>query len=280
MPQPAASETVTYGTWIRIGRLYIFAAIGAVALAGASLTLVSAWFALLLVPAALFGYIAVVLALTVWRLGPRGGDFQRRIHDLIVARAAMERAGRGLDIGCGSGALTIRLAKALPTTQVTGIDFWDTDWEYSKDQCERNARIEGVAQRTTFVQRSAASLRFDDAMFDVVVSCLTFHEVRDVTDRSVVIAEALRVLRPGGRYVFLDLFADPGAFGSVQRVRTAITEAGASVDEIDRLDAHLPLPFPLGGAKVLGRAMIISGVKARGGSGHASPSLKPRRHEG
>jgi ubiquinone/menaquinone biosynthesis C-methylase UbiE len=107
-------------------------------------------------PAALFGYIAVVLVLTVWRLGPRGGDFQRRIHDLIVARAAVDPARRGLDIGCGT--------------------------------------------------------------FDVVISCLTFHEVRDVTDKSLVIAEALRVLRPGGRYVLLDLFADPGAFGSVQRV--------------------------------------------------------------
>src|SRR5262249_57908829 len=87
-PRAAAPETVTYGTWIRTSRLYIFAAISAMAFAGASLTLVSAWFALLLVPAALFGYIAVVLALTVWRLGPRGGNFQRRIHDLIVARAA------------------------------------------------------------------------------------------------------------------------------------------------------------------------------------------------
>jgi SAM-dependent methyltransferase len=262
MPRPAASETVTYGTWIRSSRLSIFVAIGVIALAGASLTLVSAWFALLLVPAALFGYIAVVLALTVWRLGPRGGSFQRRIHDLIVARAAVAPAGRGLDIGCGSGALTIGLAKALPTAQVTGIDFWGASWEYSKDQCDRNARIEGVAGRTTFVQQSAASLRFDDATFDVVVSCLTFHEVRDVTDKSLVIVEALRVLRPGGRYVFLDLFADPGAFGSVQRVRMAITKAGAGVDEIGRLDTYLPLPFPLGGAKVLGQAMIIAGVKA------------------
>jgi SAM-dependent methyltransferase len=254
---------VTYGTWIRTSRLYIFAAISVVALAGASLTPVSAWFALLLVPAALFGYIAVVLALTVWRLGPRGGDFQRRIHDLIVARAAVGPAGIGLDIGCGSGALTIGLAEALPTAQVTGVDFWGADWEYSKDQCERNARIEGVARRTTFVQQSAASLQFDDAAFDVVVSCLTFHEVRDAADKSLVIAEALRVLRPGGRYVFLDLFADPGMFGSVHRVRTAIAQAGAGVDEIGRLDAHLPLPFPLGGAKVLGHAMIISGVKPR-----------------
>jgi len=259
----AAPETVTYGTWIRAGRLYIFAAIGVLTLVGAALTPVSAWFALLVVPAALFGYIAVVLALTVWRLGPRGGDFQRRIHDLIVATAAVDPAGRGLDIGCGSGALTIRLAEALPTARVTGIDFWGTNWEYSKDQCERNARIEGVAARTTFARQSAASLQFDDATFDVVVSCLTFHEVRDVTDKSLIIAEALRVLRPGGRYVFLDLFADPSAFGSVQRVRTAIAQAGASVDEIDRLDSRLPLPFPLAGAKVLGHAMIVSGVKPR-----------------
>jgi SAM-dependent methyltransferase len=262
-PSAAAPETVTYGTWIRISRLYIFAAIAVVALAGASFALVSAWFALLLVPAALFGYIAVVLALTVWRLGPRGGNFQWRIHDLIVARAAVDPAGRALDIGCGSGALTIGLAKALPTAQVTGVDFWGANWEYSKDQCERNARIEGVAGRTTFVQQSAASLRFDDATFDVVACCLTFHEVRDVTDKLPVIVEALRVLRPGGRYVFLDLFADPGMFGSVQRVQAAIAQAGAGVDEIGRLDAYLTLPFPLGGAKVLGHAMIISGVKPR-----------------
>jgi ubiquinone/menaquinone biosynthesis C-methylase UbiE len=103
-----------------------------------------------------------------------------------------------LDIGCGSGALTIGLAKALSTAQVTGIDFWGADWEYSKDQCERNARIEGVARRATFVRQGAASLQFDAAAFDVVVSCLTFHEVRDVTDKSLVIAEALRVLCPGG----------------------------------------------------------------------------------
>jgi len=232
-------------------------------LAGASLTLVSAWFALLLVPAVVFGYIAVVLALTVRRLGPRGGDYQRRIHDLIVAEAAVAGAESGLDIGCGGGALTIRLAKALPAAHLTGVDSWGADWEYSKGQSERNARIEGVAARTTFAQQSAASLRFADATFDVVVSCLTFHEVPDVPDRSRVIAESLRVLRPGGRFVFLDLFADPAAFGSVQRVRAAIAEAGAEVDKIDRLGSRLPLPFPLGGAKVLGHALIVAGTKAR-----------------
>jgi len=160
----AAPDAATYGTWIRTGRLYLFAVLSLVALAGASLTLVSPWFALLLLPAALFGYIAVVLGLTVWRLG-------------------------------------------------------GASWEYSKDQCDRNARVEGVDGRTTFVRQSAASLRFDDATFDVVVSCLTFHEVRDVTDKSLLLAEALRVLRPGGRYVFLDLFADPRVFGPVERVR-------------------------------------------------------------
>jgi len=43
----------------------------------------------------------------------------------------------------------------------------------------------------------------------------------------------------------------------------AITQAGASVEEIGRLDTLLPLRFPLGGAKVLGHAMLIYGVKRR-----------------
>src|SRR3954447_27058085 len=95
-------EQANYGTWIRVGRLRAFGVASTLSGVGACLTFVSAWFALLLVPAALFGYIAIVLALTISRLGPRGGDYRRRIHELIVAKASPERAGDGLDVGCGS----------------------------------------------------------------------------------------------------------------------------------------------------------------------------------
>jgi SAM-dependent methyltransferase len=250
-----------YRTWIRSSRLAVFAALSGVCLVGSALSVFSAWFLLLLVPFALFGYITMILALTVYRFAPRGGDFQRRIHDLIVAKVELPAASRALDVGCGSGSLVIKLAKASADSTVTGIDSWGRDWEYSKELCEDNARIEGVAARTAFLKHSGAALGFADGSFDAVVSCLTFHEIGDVQRKSDGVLEALRVLRPGGRYVFLDLFGDPAFYPSLEDVREVIGRAGASIVEFGSLAGSLPLPFPLRHPKVLGHAMLIVGTK-------------------
>jgi SAM-dependent methyltransferase len=255
------ADTPRYRTWIRTTRLAVFAALSCVLLAaGAVLSLLSPWFLLLLVPCALFCYIATILALTVYRLSPRGGDLQRRIHDLIVARAAPPPGSHVLDVGCGSGSLAVKLAQASPTSTVTGVDSWGRDWEYSKDLCARNARIEGVADRTSFLQRSAAGLGFAEDEFDVVVSCMTFHEVAELSRKTDAVTEALRVLRPGGRYVFLDLFADPAAYPSRDAVRAAVAATGASTAEFTALSDLVPLPFPLRHPKVLGHAVLIAGA--------------------
>src|SRR5262245_18205289 len=133
-----------YKTWIRRSRLVVFAALSGVCLAGSVIAVLSPWFLLLLIPFALFGYIATILALTVYRFAPRGGDYQRRIHDLIVAKAAVPPGSEALDVGCGSGSLVVRLAKASAGSTVTGVDSWGTDWQYTMELCEDNARIEGV----------------------------------------------------------------------------------------------------------------------------------------
>lgn len=83
-----------YRTWVRGTRLRRFAAVSGVCLAGSALSPLSPWFLLFLIPFALFGYITMILALTVYRLAPRGGDLQRRIHELIVAKLGpVRRAG-------------------------------------------------------------------------------------------------------------------------------------------------------------------------------------------
>jgi SAM-dependent methyltransferase len=253
--------TPRYRTWIRTSRLAVFTALSAAGLAGSVLSALSPWFSLLLIPFAVFGYIASILALTVYRLAPRGGDLQRRIHDLIVANADLPAAGTALDVGCGSGSLVIKLAQASPGSTVTGIDAWGKDWEYSQQMCENNARVEQVADRTTFQQQSGAALRFPDGSFDVVVSCMTFHEIRDVDRKSDAIVEALRVLRPRGRFVFLDLFADPIFYPSIDHIRQTISRAGVSISDLHSLAGMLALPFPLRHPKVLGHAMLIAGTK-------------------
>src|SRR5690242_17848188 len=128
-----------YRTWIRTARLRAFAGLTLLCLAGCVFALVSPWFLLFLPALALVGYITVVLALTVYRLGPRGGDFQRRIHLLVATTLSAPPAGRALDIGCGSGSLAVKLAQVHDGLRVTGVDSWAHDWEYSAAECARNA---------------------------------------------------------------------------------------------------------------------------------------------
>src|SRR5262249_22902828 len=165
------------------------------------------------------------------RLGPRGGDFQRRIHQLLIDSVGND--GRLLDVGCGSGQLLIRFAKLAPGEYV-GLDYWGDDWEYSQSQAERNAQREGVQGLKSF-RGSASRLPFADGDFRRVVSSLTFHEVRDVADKAVSIVEALRVLEPGGRFAFVDLFDDPGFYDGREQVLKAIQSAGGEVESVGRL---------------------------------------------
>src|SRR5215472_5068466 len=217
---PLAPKRPVYPTWIRSRRIVVFwlVATGIVVLGT-----VVAFFWLpglaIVVLAIPFLYIAIVLTWTSHRLGPRGGDIQSRIHKLLLDAVGTE--GRLLDVGCGSGQLLIRCAKWAPGDYV-GLDYWGEDWEYSRSQAERNAALEGV-QGLRFVHGSASRLPFADADFERVIRAMTFHEVRDVADKTTSVAEALRVLAPGGRFAFIDLFDDPQIYDTREHVLTVIS---------------------------------------------------------
>lgn len=254
-------ETPDYGTWIRTRPLVVFAILTASFLGLSLLMVITPWALLLLLPAGAFGYITLILALARHRFSNTGGQYQRLIHELIRSHARGERV---LDIGCGNGHLAIAVAKENPQRLVTGLDYWGSAWEYSKQVCERNAQLEGVAGRVAFMKGSAAAMPFSDAEFDCVVSCLTFHEVRELPDKTEAVSEALRILRPGGSFVFLDLFSDPGAYSRQQLLRQRLEEGGA-VDISDvPLASLMSLPFPLNGKRVLKHARLVSGRKQAG----------------
>jgi SAM-dependent methyltransferase len=151
------------------------------------------------------------------QFSPNGGDIQTKVLDLLLQRMGnWNGSGRVLDIGCGNGHLSIRIAKGFPQSEVVGIDTWGKAWEYSMAVCEKNAVIEGVAERVRFERGSAASLSFNDETFDMVVSNFVFHEVRNVRDKSKLIHEAWRVLKPGGWFVIQDLFLWKQVYGETE----------------------------------------------------------------
>jgi hypothetical protein len=82
-----------------------------------------------------------------------------------------------------------------------------------------------------------------------VLGCMTFHEITENADKSDGVVEALRILRPGGAFVFLDLFGDRTLFPSLDK-----TGAKPLAD-------LMPLPFPLRHPRVLGHAMLLTGTK-------------------
>ena len=182
---------------------------------------------------------------------------QAQIQELVLARLDWGGEGRTLDIGCGNGPLAIKMAKEFPKARVVGIDYWGGMWEYSKSVCERNAELDGVADRVEFRKASASALPFEEGFFDAAVSNLVFHEVSDAKDKREVIKEALRVVRKGGVFAFKDLFLVKRMYGEVDDLLETIRSWG--VESVEFLDtsrsAFIPralrLPFMVGAIGIL-----------------------------
>lgn len=107
-------------------------------------------------------------------------------HDRIASEIPLER-GRILDVGCGPGRLTRRIAAARPNTRVTGLDF-------SGDmirQAERGPRVSNLVFRLG----RPASLDGGD-LFDFAVSVLSFHHWEEPLED---LAAVRRILAPGGQ---------------------------------------------------------------------------------
>lgn len=243
------------GNWVS-QRLVAMTGAPAVVLGG--LSFVSPYFLIGAVPLLLAcGYLAYARH----RFSPRGGNVQGQIQDLVMERVTWDGRGTVLDVGCGDGRMAIQLAQRFPGAQVTGIDYWGGMWEYSCQACEANARDAGVADRVTFQKASAARLPFEDGAFDLVISNMVFHEVKEVTDKTLVVQEALRVLREGGSFVFQDLFRVTQFYGRIDDLLRVLREGGVSrVDFVDT-SASSFIPAPLRLPFMAGSIGMIHGVK-------------------
>jgi ubiquinone/menaquinone biosynthesis C-methylase UbiE len=120
----------------------------------------------------------------------------RPVHDAVIQALRQGVHRRVLDIGCGTGLLTQRVA-ALPGTRVVGCDF-------SPGMLTR-AAIRMPAGY--WVQGDAGGLPFGDGSFDAIVSTEAFHWF---PDQAAALAECFRVLAPGGR-LLLALVNTPAA---------------------------------------------------------------------
>ena len=134
-------------------------------------------------------------------------QMSRQIIEGIANHVTLPEDGVGLDVGCGSGALTIACAKRNPQARFIGIDRWGKEYaSFNRPLCESHARAEGVSN-TQFRQGDALKLDFPDGSFDAVTSNYVYHNIPS-RDRQAILLETLRVLKKGGTFALHDIFSE------------------------------------------------------------------------
>lgn len=125
-------------------------------------------------------------------------DLAAGLVDLLAPRPGM----RVLDVGCGDGAFSARIAER--GAEVVGID--------PAPDMVRSARARGIEARVC----AAADLDEEEA-FDAAASNAVFHWIRDPGPS---LAAVRRALRPGGRFV-----GEMGGAGNIASVTDALDSA-------------------------------------------------------
>lgn len=156
----------------------------------------------------------ILILLTIWlSILYKSFDYRgkRKLAKVIIEGTAdylkIQDGGVGLDVGCGSGALTIACAKKNPRAIMVGCDIWSGPYksEFSKKLCQDNARAEGVAN-VRFEEGNALNLPFEDESFDAVTSNYVYHNIVGKNKQKLLL-ETLRVLKKGGVFVIHDLMS-------------------------------------------------------------------------
>ena len=217
-----------YGNWMPVSMLRLVG--GLAALAAVFSALFFSVFHITVLGVVFMIAALLLLALLLWITWIRrqyafgGGGMMEQVHQIVLSHLDFDGQGQLLEVGCGSGALSIRAALTWRVAQVVGIDYWGSAYGYGQAMCEKNARSEGVAARCRFRHGDANKLDFPDESFDAVVSNYVYHNITGA-DKRTLLRETLRVLKKGGVFALNDDMK-PQMYGDMEEFAQELRDMG------------------------------------------------------
>lgn len=208
------------------------------------------------------------------------GPIGRYVHDvyerLVFEITPLSESTKLLELGCGTGRLTVPLAASV--RHVTALDLS----KRMLDVTRRRLEVRGIADRVSLIQCGAKKVAFGNGEFDVIVS---FNTINHIPGYEEVVYEAARLLRPGGAvvlgypslfslyfpYAMLANFVGKSLRRGVytkwprtDRIRNAAEECGLYID-CARGQVHCPPIRNEVGARVIAAGLRIVGSVCESG---------------
>lgn len=118
-----------------------------------------------------------------------------------IAILAAPHGGRVLDLCCGTGDVVFHLLRTDPSLHVVGLDFCAPMLDAARARAKKETHGDA-----TFVEADVMALPFEDACFDGATMGFS---MRNVVDIDATLREIRRVLRPGAKFVNLDMSKAP-----------------------------------------------------------------------
>jgi SAM-dependent methyltransferase len=121
------------------------------------------------------------------------------IPALDGVQAKLERGGRVADVGCGTGASTLLMARAFPNSKFFGFDYHDKSVESARDK----AKKQDLSDRVDFNVAKAKEFPGGNYDFVAVFDCL-----HDMGDPVGAARHVYQSLAPGGTWMIVEPFAN------------------------------------------------------------------------
>lgn len=193
-------------------------------------------------------------------------DHYATFDAFLLSSFAPARGAAVLDLGCGGGQVTLRLAAA--GYEATGIDFSETAIKLA----QANAH-EAKVSASFRVEDCLTLGSFPDATFDAVVDNHVFHCIIGSEHRRAFLAAAFRVLKPGGR-MFSETMSCEGEFDPAAYDVDPVTRVARNHTRYWVSRSELRQEFEEQGFMICSQAVSLEGSSA--GDSLVTYAEKPR----